>query len=103
AWYSFDAGSDGVFTFYNNGSAQYDDGYSLLQGNWDSYTQTGGYYDEYGNYYTNAHQTFQVQASNNGGGSLDLYFDDISFINRNTFIGTYYNGKDVEKYTFSRY
>ena len=102
-WYAFDPGTAGVFTFYNNGTAQYDDGYSLLQGNWDSYTQTGGYYDAYGNYYTNAHEVFQVQASGNGGGSIDLYFDDISFVNRNTFIGTYYNGKGVEKYTFSRY
>src|SRR5690242_6441914 len=51
-WYSFDPGIDGVFTFYNNGDAEYDDGYSFLQGNWNSYTKTGGYYDEYGNYYT---------------------------------------------------
>ena len=102
-WYPFDSGTDGVFTFYNNGGAEYDDGNSYLQGNWDSYTQTGGYYDEYGNYYTDAHQTFQVQAKSTSGGSLDLYFDDISFVSSNQFIGTYYNGKGVEKYIFSRY
>ena len=102
-WYPFNPGIEGVFTFYNNGTAEYDDGYSFLQGNWDSYTQTGGYYDQYGNYYTDAHQTFQVKAGSNGGGSLDLYFDDISFVNTNQFIGTYYNGKGIEKYIFSRY
>jgi hypothetical protein len=102
-WYSFNPGIDGVFTFYNNGGAQYDDGYTIMQGNWNSYTQTGGYYDAYGNYYTGAHQVFEVQASSNGGGSLNLYLDDISFLNRNAFIGTYYNGKGIEKYTFSRY
>jgi hypothetical protein len=102
-WYPFNPGIDGVFTFYNNGGAEYDDGYSLLQGSWNSYTQTSGYYDEYGNYYTDAHQTFQVQANNTIGGSLDLYFDDISFANNNQFIGTYYNGRAIEKYIFSRY
>lgn len=102
-WYSFNSGTDGVFTFFSNGSAEYDNGYSLLQGNWNIYTQTGGYYDEYGNYYTDTHQSFKVQANGNGGGSLDLYFDDISILNHNLFIGTYYNGKGIEKYTFSRY
>ncbi len=102
-WYSFDPGIDGVFTFYSNGGAEYDDGYSFLQGSWNSHTQTGGYYDAYGNYYTDAHQTFEVQAGSNNGGAIDLYFDDISFVNRNAFIGTYYNGKGIEKYTFSRY
>jgi len=103
SWYSFDPGTDGVFTFYNNGGAEYDDGNAILQGSWDTYTQTGGYYDEYGNYYTDAHQTFKVQAGSSGGGTLDLYFDDISFVNASQFIGTYYNGKGIEKYIFSRY
>lgn len=102
-WYAFDAGADGIFTFYSNGGAEYDDGNAIMQGNWNSYTQNDGYYDQYGNYYTKAHQTFQVQTSSNGGGSLSLYFDDISFLNSNNFIGTYYNGKGIEKYTFSRY
>jgi len=101
-WYPFNPGIDGVFTLYNNGAAEYDDGYSFLQGSWDSYTQTSGYYDEYGNYYTDAHQVFQVKAGSNAGGSLDLYLDDISFVNQNQFIGTYYNGKGIEKYVFSR-
>ena len=101
-WYAFDPGINGIFTFYSDGSAEYDDGYSFLQGNWNIYTQTTGYYDEYGNYYTGAHQTFQVQTGSNSGVSLDLYLEDISFVNRNAFIGTYYNGKGIEKYTFSR-
>lgn len=58
-WYSFDPGIDGVFTFYGNGAAEYDDGYSFLQGTWNTYTETGSYYDQYGNYYTGTHQVFQ--------------------------------------------
>ncbi len=102
-WSSFNAGISGVFTFYANGGAQYDDSYSLLQGNWYRYTQSGGYYDEYGNYYTDVHDAFQVQVSNSTGGSLDLYFDDITFNGSNEFIATYYNGKGIEKYIFDRY
>lgn len=102
-WYAFDPGIDGVFTFYLNGAAEYDDGYSFLQGNWDSFTENSGYYDAYGNYYSNTHSTFQVAAGSHAGGSIDLYFDNISFINRNAFTGTYYNGNGIEKYTFSRY
>lgn len=102
-WYHFDPGITGVLTFYTDGGAEYDDGYEYMQGQWYRYIQTGGYYDEWGNYYNNEHEAFQVQVSNNAGGSLDLYFDDISFSGYNRFVATYYNGRSVEKYIFSRY
>ncbi len=101
-WYSFDAGIDGVISFYENGSAQYDDGYNLLQGSWNTQYSQDGYYDEYGNYYTGNHETFQTSLSGGGNSSLNLYFDDIEFAGNNEFIGTYYTGKGVEKYTFKR-
>ena len=101
-WYSFDAGVDGVLSFYENGSAQYDDGYSFLQGSWNTQYISDGYYDEYGNYYTGNHESFQTSLGNNDNTSLNLYFDEIAFSGNNEFIGTYYTGKSVEKYTFRR-
>ena len=101
-WYSFDAGIDGVISFYENGSAQYDDGSVFFQGSWYTNSVSDGYYDEYGNYYTNLHQSFQTSLTGSGTSSLNLYFDDVSFSGNNQFIGTYYNGKSIECYTFRR-
>jgi hypothetical protein len=36
---------NGVFTFYTNGGASYDDGYHLYQGNLSITTVSSGYYD----------------------------------------------------------
>ena len=102
AWYSFDPGIYGVLTFYNNGNAQYDDGNVLLQGGWATNYTSYGYYDEYGNYYTDEHESFQCSFTSNSSNSLFLYFDDISFAGNNQFTGTYYTGKSVERYTFRR-
>ena len=100
-WYPFDAGIDGVLSFYQDGSAEYDDGNVYLQGSWYTADASTGYYDQYGNYYTEPHQSFQTSLSG-GRSSLNLYFDDFSFAGSNTFIGTYYNGKSVDRYTFRR-
>lgn len=101
-WHSFDAGIYGVLSFYENGNAQYDDGNVLMQGNWYTNYVSDGYYDEYGNYYTDLHQNFQATMSNGKGNSLVLYFDDISFAGNNQFTATYYTGKSVQLYTFKR-
>jgi hypothetical protein len=101
-WQSFDPGIYGVLSFYENGNAQYDDGNILMQGSWYTSYTNNGYYDAYGNYYTDAHQSFQ--ASFTGGNQpFNLYFDDISFAGNNQFTGTYYTGKSIERYTFERY
>ena len=102
-WYSFDAGIYGVLSFYGNGNAQYDDGNTLMQGNWYTNYISDGYYDEYGNYYTNLHQNFQASMSSGHDNSLNLYFDDINFAGSNQFTATYYTGKTVQLYTFKRY
>ena len=102
SWYSFNPGIYGVLTFYNNGNAQYDDGNILLQGGWVTNYTSDGYYDEYGNYYTDEHETFQCSLTGSGSNSLFLYFDDISFVGNNQFTGTYYTGKSVDRYTFKR-
>lgn len=103
SWYSFDAGINGVLSLYSNGNAQYDDDNVFMQGNWYTADINDGYYDEYGNYYTNLHQSFQASLNGGGGNSLSLYFDDISFAGNNQFTGTYYTGKSIQRYTFKRY
>ena len=102
-WYSFNAGINGILTFYENGNAQYDDGSIFMQGEWYTTDVSDGYYDQYGNYYTNLHQSFEISCTGSGNNSLYLYLDDISFAGSNQFTGTYYTGKSIERYTFKRY
>ncbi|MBC7651600.1 MAG: hypothetical protein H7101_07620 [Deinococcales bacterium] len=95
---------NGVFTFYANGSASYDDGFSRYQGNWIIATSTTGYYDYYGNYYTDFHDALQVQLRDfSTNRNINLYFDDVSFNSGNYFTATYYNNFSIERYGFSRY
>ena len=101
-WYSYDAGLPGTFSLYNDGSAQYADNTGNMQGDWNSSNITTGYYDDYGNYQVDAHKDLAVSVSGTNG-SVDLYFDDISFAGNNQFIATYYDGKSIERYTFVRY
>lgn len=93
----------GVFTFYNNGGAAYDDGYNLYKGSWAITTVSTGYYDYYGNYYTDYHDAMQVSLRSNTGSTINLYFDDVNFNNNNYFTGTYYRNYSVERYGFRRY
>ena len=101
-WYSYNPELPGIFSFYNDGTAQYADNNGNMQGNWYSNTITTGYYDGHGNYHVDSHQDFSVSVSANNG-YIDLVFDDISFAGYNQFIATYYDGKTVQRYTFVRY
>jgi len=101
-WYSYNADLPGIFSFYNDGSAQYADNTGNMQGYWYSNVITTGYYDRYGDYRVDSHKDFSVSVSGNGG-YIDLVFDDISFAGSNQFIATYYDGKSIQRYTFSRY
>ena len=102
-WQYFRSGlEDGVFDFYPNGSAVYDDGYNLMRGSWRIVTVIGGYYDQFGNYYDRAHDVWEVRVyDNNTGASVDMYFDDIEVYN-NRIIATNYNGSYISRYTFRR-
>jgi len=102
-WFSFDAGIPGTFTFYEDGSARYADDNGDMQGNWHMDLIATGYYDEHGVFQTNTHNNFQVQVSDGYGGNIDLYFDNISFAGNNQFVATYYDGKNIQRFTFSRY
>jgi hypothetical protein len=103
-WHYFNTGlEEGVFDFYHNGTARYDDGYNLMQGSWSIRRISGGYYDQYGNYYTDLHDSFEVHVYDNyTHGSVDLHFDDVVFTG-NKIIGTNYSGNTISKYIFRRY
>ena len=95
---------NGVFTFYANGSAAYDDGHYTYQGNWAVSTTSTGYYDYYGNYFTDYHDALQVRLRDYSTNStINLYFDDVNFNSGNYFTATYYNNNSIERYGFSRY
>jgi hypothetical protein len=103
-WSYYNTGLEkGVFTFYGNRAARYEDGFSQMTGNWELLTLSAGYYDQYGQYHNDVHQSFRVHVddmyTNN---SVDLYFDDISVTNSN-IIATSYNGHTVTRYIFTRY
>lgn len=103
-WYTVNTGvENGVFTFYNNGRARYVENGSTLEGTWSMQTITTGYYDEYGVYFTNSHQSLSIHVSNYYGDDVvDMYFDNVK-INANSFVATNYTNNYVGRYRFSRY
>lgn len=103
-WYSVTTGIEqGVFTFYNNGRARYVENGVTMEGTWNIQTVNSGYYDEYGNYYTNSHQSMSLHLSNYyGDDTIDMYFDNIR-IYGGSFVGTNYNNDYIGRYRFSRY
>ena len=103
-WYYFNTGLEsGVFDFYNNGSAKYDDGYNLMKGSWNIRSSSSGYYDQYGTYFSDVHESFEIHVYDNyTHGSADLYFDDVVFTG-GRIIATNYNGGIISRYIFKRY
>lgn len=102
-WYSINPDLPGVFDFYDNGVANYADNLGNMQGYWSSDLVSTSYYDIYGNYTEDLHNDFKVDVTASDGSYIQLSFDDISFGDRNQFIATYYDGKIIERYTFTRY
>lgn len=94
----------GIFDFYDQGSVEYKDASIVLSGTWYTVSSTNSYYDEYGNYYSGTHQGLELNITDfYSGNALILSFDYISFINSNSFVATYFDGKYTERVTFSRY
>lgn len=92
----------GTFSFYSSGAARYEDGYNIMTGTWDIFTLSDGYYDRYGDYYTNVHQAFRVRVFDSyTNNSVELYFDNIVSSGGN-LIATSYNGRTVSRYIFAR-
>lgn len=91
------------FDFYSNGSAGYNDFYGTMQGSWSIATVRDGYYDEFGNYYTDLHDVMRIDLyDSRNGDAINLYFNDVSF-QGSVFYGTYYNGSYIVRYRFDRY
>jgi hypothetical protein len=103
-WYTVNAGVEGgVFYFYNNGRAKYVEGRTVLEGTWDVQYVTSGYYDEYGSYYTDRHQSMSIHVADYyGDDRVDMVFDNVR-INANSFVATNYNNNYIGRYKFSRY
>lgn len=103
-WRAVSTGLEGgVFDFYNDGAAQFDDGYNYMTGSWSIRTVSSGFYDEYGQYYNELHDSFEVHVyDSHTRGSIDLYLDDVRFTG-NKIIATNYNGGVISKYIFRRY
>ena len=103
-WHYVNTGlENGVFSFYNNGAARFDDGYNLMNGNWNIELVSTGYYDQYGTYYSDLHEMWEMHVNDAlTHNSLDLYFDDI-YVTGSRIIATSYQGNTISKYVFSRY
>lgn len=102
-WYNVTTGVErGVFTFYRNGSATYTERGVTMHGSWRLIYNSGGYYDEYGNYYYDQHQSLQVDLSDGWGDNINMYFENV-IIYANRFVATNYNNHYIERYRFSRY
>lgn len=103
-WTIFRSGLEqGVFNFFSNGNATYTDAYGNMNGYWSVATVRDGYYDEFGQYYTDLHEVMQIDLRDpNNGDNLNLYFNDVSY-QGNAFYGTYYSGNYIVRYRFVRY
>lgn len=103
-WTIFHSGLEqGVFDFYSNGNATYSDVYGDMSGYWSIATLRDGYYDEFGNFYTDLHEAMQIDLRDyTTGDNLNLYFNDVSY-QGSVFYGTYYSGNYIVRYRFVRY
>lgn len=96
--------SSGIFDFNNQGAVRYNDADINFTGNWYITNTEKSYYDEYGNFYTGTHQSIETLMNDSySDNTLNLYFDYIRFVNSNLFIVTYFDGKYIERISFSRY
>ena len=75
-WYGFTTGLEsGVFHFYSDGSAQYSDAQGTLSGQWYMQSIVGNYYDQYGSYHYDRHETLEIHLSDHSGSAVNLAFD----------------------------
>jgi hypothetical protein len=103
-WNYFKTGLEkGVFTFYGNGAASYDDGYNQMDGTWSIVTLSAGYYDRYGSDHSDLHQSFRLRLYDSyTNNSVTLDFDDIYF-GGGALTGTSYTNNTISRYVFYRY
>ncbi|MBN9298790.1 MAG: hypothetical protein J0I41_17415 [Filimonas sp.] len=103
-WQSIYTGlENGVFNFYSSGTITYRDARNSMRGDWYMRRVSGGYYDEFGNYYNDIHDELELHLVDSyTGATMDLYFNDVGFTN-NRMVTTYHNNNYVVRYRFARY
>jgi hypothetical protein len=83
---------DGVFYFYDNGQATYDDGYDFMKGDW------------LWNYHSSSRGRFSLYLYDSyTGRTLNWDFDESWFNGRNQFTAVYSTSNADYYYTFERY
>lgn len=93
----------GRFDFSSNGNVSYSDFYGDMYGSWSIATVRDGYYDEFGNYYTDLHDVMRIDMRDPSTAQMiNLYFNDLDY-QGSVFYGTYYNGSYIVRYRFERY
>jgi hypothetical protein len=93
----------GIFHFYSNGQAVYDDGYEVMRGTWNTRQLNNGYYDNHGNYHGGTYQVFDLYLSSYSGTRvIDWQFDESWFSNSSRFNALYYGTNSDYKYVFGR-
>lgn len=94
---------EGVFYFYENGEAVYDDGFDVMRGNWRLRWLNDGYYDNDGNYHSESRQVFSLHLVDfQTNRVLDWDFDDSWFTNRDRFTARYYSYSYQYRYVFAK-
>jgi hypothetical protein len=95
---------NGLFNFYNNGSAQYEDNAGRLNGRWNLQRTNHGYYDANGNYREENNLIFSINLADfRNNDYLRLDFDDCWFNGSSRFIAVYYTASYQYRYEFVRY
>ncbi|MFT3843895.1 MAG: hypothetical protein QM725_02490 [Lacibacter sp.] len=71
---------NGVFNFYENGTASFTDTTGSMTGNWSMRKVDGGYYDADGNWQSNSRTDLLIKLFNfNTNRYIEWYFDNIDF------------------------
>ena len=102
SWYDVESGfEDGVFTFEQNGHAEYIIGNNTLTGSWGLSDATGGYFAADGQYYDDSHHVLSIYVSNNSGTeTIDMSVDVGNW--SDPFTGSIYWNDYVDFFEFSR-
>ncbi len=104
-WQTVNTGyENGTFVFYSNGNVDYSDALGNLQGTWNMYPVSDGYYDSYGNYRQELHNVFSMQLYNGAAHSPEInwVFDDASYNGGPVFKAIYSTGNYHYEFTFAR-
>lgn len=93
----------GTFTFYDDGSAFYEDAIGTMNGTWRLQRVRDGYYDDEGDYQENLHDRFILRMYNfNDNRILDISFDDFRWRGRDQFKALYNTPNYTYRYDFRR-